>query len=95
MSLTVAEPMVAFDIPVMIAVAIACLPIFFSGNTIARWEGGVFLGYYAAYAAYLVLSAQAHDAIDEFGLAMRWVVIPLTVITLAVVAYRQIATRTA
>jgi cation:H+ antiporter len=92
-SLSVAESMVAFDIPVMIAVAIACLPIFFSGNTISRWEGGVFLGYYAAYTAYLVLSAQAHDAIDEVGLVMRWVVIPLTAITLAVVAYRQIATR--
>ena len=91
--LTVAESMIAFDVPVMIAVAIACLPIFFSGNRISRWEGGVFLGYYVAYAAYLVLSAQAHDAIDEFGLVMRWVVIPLTTITLAVVAYRQIATR--
>jgi cation:H+ antiporter len=87
--LTVADSMFAFDIPVMIAVAIACLPIFFSGNRISRWEGGVFLGYYAAYTAYLVLSAQAHDAIGEFGLVMRWVVIPLTVITLAVVLYRQ------
>jgi cation:H+ antiporter len=50
--LTVAESMMAFDIPAMIAVAIACLPIFFSGNTISRWEGWVFLGYYLAYTAY-------------------------------------------
>ena len=88
-SLTVAESMVAFDIPVMMAVAIACLPIFFTGNTISRWEGGVFLGYYVAYTTYLVLSARQHDAIDEFGLVMRWVVIPLTVVTLAVVMYRR------
>jgi cation:H+ antiporter len=88
-SLTVAESMVVFDIPAMIAVAIACLPIFFSGNTISRWEGGVFLGYYVAYTTYLVLSARQHDAIDEFGLVMRWVVIPLTVLTLAVVMYRR------
>jgi cation:H+ antiporter len=88
-SLTVAESMVVFDIPAMIAVAIACLPIFFSGNTISRWEGGVFLGYYVAYTTYLVLSARQHDAIDEFGLVMRWVVIPLTVLTLAVIMYRR------
>ena len=88
-SLTVAESMVAFDIPAMMAVAIACLPIFFTGNTISRWEGGVFLGYYVAYTTYLVLSARQHDAIDEFGLVMRWVVIPLTVVTLAVVMYRR------
>jgi cation:H+ antiporter len=88
-SLTVAESMIAFDIPVMLAVAIACLPIFFTGNTISRWEGGVFLAYYVAYTTYLVLSARQHDAIDEFGLVMRWVVIPLTVLTLAVVMYRR------
>jgi len=87
--LAVADSMVAFDLPVMIAVAIGCLPIFFSGNRISRWEGSVFLAYYVTYTAYLVLSARQHDAIDEFGLVMRWVVIPLTVITLAVVAYRQ------
>jgi len=88
--LAVADSMVAFDLPVMIAVAIGCLPIFFSGSKISRWEGCVFLAYYTAYTAYLVLSARQHDAIDEFGLVMRWVVIPLTVITLAVVVYRQV-----
>jgi cation:H+ antiporter len=90
--LTVADSVIAFDLPAMIAVAIACLPIFFSGNAISRWEGGLFVGYYFAYAAYLVLSAQDHDAIDEFGLVMRWIVIPLTVITLAVVVYRESTT---
>jgi cation:H+ antiporter len=31
-----------FDIPVKIAAPIACLPIFFTSHTIARWEGGLF-----------------------------------------------------
>ena len=30
---------------------------FFTGNRIARWEGGLFLGYYAAYIAFLVLDS--------------------------------------
>jgi hypothetical protein len=40
----------------MIAVAVAALPIFFTGYTIAQWEGVVFLAYYAAYTVSLVLS---------------------------------------
>ncbi len=43
-----------FDIPVMIAVA--CLPVFFTGHVIARWEGVLFLGYYVAYTLYLILN---------------------------------------
>jgi len=45
------------------------------GREIARWEGGVFLGYYVAYAAYLVLSAQQHDLLPAFSAAMLWFVI--------------------
>ena len=43
--LMVPQSMLSFDLPVMIAVAAACLPIFFTGNLIARWEGALFLGY--------------------------------------------------
>jgi len=48
----------------------------------------VFLGYYVAYAAYLVLSARQHDLLPAFSAAMLWFVIPLTVVTLAVVLVR-------
>lgn len=82
-----------FDIPVMIAVAVACLPIFFTGNVIARWEGALFLGYYAAYTLYLVLAAAQHAALPAFSLAMIWFVMPLTVLTLVVVTVRVIRTR--
>src|SRR5690606_6941911 len=49
-----------FDLPVMTAVAIACLPIFVTGYTIARWEGAIFLGYYIAYTTFLVLDSTGH-----------------------------------
>jgi len=81
----VAQGALAFDIPVMIAVAVACLPIFFTGSSIARWEGGLFLGYYVAYTAYVVLAAQQHDALPLFSSVMSLFVIPLTAITLLVV----------
>ena len=88
-ALPVPGSMLAFDLPVMTAVAVACLPIFFTGHAIARWEGAVFLGYYVAYVAYLVLNAQQHDALDDYALAMRWVVLPLTLLTIAVIVVRE------
>jgi cation:H+ antiporter len=78
-----------FDIPVMIAVAVACLPIFFTGYTIARWEGFVFLGYYVAYTSYLLLAANQHDALPLFSNVMFFFVIPITVLTLGIGVYRS------
>ncbi len=78
-----------FDLWVMLAVAFACLPILITGREIARWEGGVFLAYYAAYTAYLVLAAQQHDALQAFSGVMLSYVMPLTVITLIVSLVRH------
>lgn len=79
----------AFDIPLMTAVALACLPIFFTGHIIARWEGVVFLFYYAAYTAYLVLDARSHDALPVFSAVMLNFAVPLTVVTLLIFVYRH------
>ncbi|MBZ0142370.1 MAG: calcium/sodium antiporter [Rhodocyclaceae bacterium] len=88
-ALPVAPAMLSFDLPVMIGVALACLPIFFTGHLIARWEGALFLAYYAAYMAYLLLAAQRHDLLDTYAMAMATVVLPLTAVTLAVFAARH------
>jgi len=75
---------IVFDMPIMIAVAIACFPIFFTGYTITRWEGGVFLAFYVAYALYLFLNATQHTLLPAFSAVMLWFVIPLTVITFGI-----------
>lgn len=87
--LPVGAAMIAFDLPVMIAVALACLPIFFSGHLIARWEGALFLAYYVAYTAWLLLAAQQHAATAAYGKVMISFVLPLTAVTLGVVAWRE------
>jgi cation:H+ antiporter len=84
-----ASAALSFDIPVMTAVAIACLPIFFSGHVITRWEGLLFVLYYAAYTAYLILKATEHEALPAFGRVMLLFVLPLTALTISVVAWRQ------
>ena len=89
MGLVMAPSLLAFDIWVMLAVALACLPIFMTGREIARWEGGVFLAYYAAYVAYLILATQQHAALGSFSTTMMTFVIPITVVTLIVVLLRR------
>ena len=89
--LVVPSSVLNFDIWVMLAVALACLPVFLTGREIARWEGAVFLGYYIAYVAYLILAAQAHDALGAYSAVMLGFVIPITVITLVVVMLRPSA----
>jgi cation:H+ antiporter len=78
----------AFDLPVMVAVMIACLPVFFIGGTISRWEGVLFLGYYAAYTARLVLDATGSDHARTFDGAMLYFAFPLTAVTLLVLVGR-------
>lgn len=89
----VASGMVAIDMPFMIAVAVACLPIFFTGHTISRWEGTVFLGYYVAYTIYLLLDAANHQSVTQYREFILLFVAPLTVLTLAVSLGREIRQR--
>ncbi|TNH82115.1 calcium/sodium antiporter [Aeromonas sobria] len=86
--LEVSATALQFDIPVMIAVALACLPIFFTGYTIARWEGALFLAFYIGYTTWLILHATSSPLQSQFSAALVGFVLPLTAITLAVLAFR-------
>ncbi len=77
------------DMVIMIAVAILCLPTFFSGRQLDRWEGLLFLAYYAAYTIYLLLSALNHPSLPLFSSVMLWGVIPATAILLAILVWHD------
>ncbi len=85
----VPEAAIAFDIPVAIAVAFACLPIFASGSRISRWEGFLFIFYYLTYTGYLILDSVNHDSLPIYSTVMLFFVIPLTIITLITVGLQQ------
>jgi len=87
--LDVPESAIAFDLPVMTIVAIACLPVFFTGKKLDRWEGVIFLGYYVAYTVYLILSSQKSAALEAYHNAMLWFALPLTLITLLVLVLKD------
>jgi len=86
----VSPSVLAFDLPVMIAVAVSCLPIFFTGSLIARWEGGLFLAYYIAYTTYLILDATEHEILPMFSATMLFFALPITALTLGFLAIRAI-----
>ncbi|MDX1755734.1 MAG: calcium/sodium antiporter [Marinobacter sp.] len=87
--IAVSSAALSFDIPVMIAVAIACLPILFTGGVISRQEGLLLLGYYVAYTLYLVMAATHHAALAPFSSVMLFFVIPLTGITILVITLQE------
>ncbi len=85
----VSEAAIEFNIPIVIAVAFACLPIFASGNRIDRWEGLLFTFYYLAYTTYLVLDALNHETLPIYSKVMLLFVLPLTIVTLVTVTVQE------
>jgi len=84
----VPDAVLGFDLPIMLAATIACLPIFFTGFRIDRWEGALFLFYYVAYMCLLVLDALQSEALPMFELALIGFFAPLTLITIGVTSFR-------
>jgi cation:H+ antiporter len=78
------------DIPVMIAVAAACLPVFFVGHVISRWNGVMFFAYYIAYTASFIIAETIPGYHRTYAVIMLGLVIPLTVITLLTGVVRSI-----
>jgi cation:H+ antiporter len=52
--LPVAPELLLIDIPLMLCVALACVPVFISGRQISRLEGGIGVATYLGYMAWLV-----------------------------------------
>ncbi len=88
----ITDAVIGFDLPIMIVIAFACLPVFFTGGRISRGEGALFLGYYVAYTLYLILAAAEHDALPRFSAVMLYFALPLTLVTLVVVALHELRT---
>ena len=93
-ALEVPDGALSLDLPVMIAVAIACLPIVANGYALLRWEGVLFLAFYAAYLTWLVLDAADHAIKDEYAVGVVGFMLPLSIVTLVVIAVRSRRTPT-
>jgi len=88
--IAVSQTALSLDIPIMIVVSFACLPIFFTGHRIERWEGGLFFAYYLVYFAYLILAETDTVAARSFGSFIVLFAVPLTGFTLLVLLLRSL-----
>ena len=68
-SLAVIDTIIAFDMPVMVATALICLPMLFKGR-LDRWEGALFLAAYTAYVVFLVLTETGSGASETLATAL-------------------------
>ncbi|MEJ5358948.1 MAG: calcium/sodium antiporter [Desulfobacterales bacterium] len=89
--LSVSGALLSFDLPLMVSAAAACLPVFFTGFRIARWEGVLFLATYGAYLAFAMLDAAGHDALPPFSGALLAFALPLIATTGAGITRRWLA----
>lgn len=76
--LAVAPSALSFDLPIMLAVVIACLPAFFTGCTIARWEGWLFL----------IAAAAGYRQLESITAGLLVFVLPPTAVALGVTVWR-------
>jgi len=82
MGINVSGEAIIFDIPIMVAVAVLCFPIFLSGNVIRRHEAALFLIYYGIYTGFLIAAANNPDLKERFGSVVLYGVLPLTAFAL-------------
>jgi len=88
--LEVAPSALAFDLPVMVAVTLLCLPIFFTGSVITRGEGALFLACYVAYTVFLVLVAQESPLLSFYRTLLIWGLMPGTFTVLLLMTIRAV-----
>jgi cation:H+ antiporter len=87
--LPVPESVRALDLWVMLAALFACLPVFFSGREISRWEGLLFVLAYAAYTVFLLLQARGSAWLPGFSELMLAYVLPLALVAVVGAVLRK------
>lgn len=68
------------DLPVMLGVAVLCMPFFFTGSIVNRFEGIVFLTVYIAYVWYLVALAVSSEYFTALQAGILYGLVPAVVL---------------
>ena len=90
--LSVSPNALGFDLPVMLGVAVLCLPLFYSGYRITRAEGLVLLGLFAAYGLHVITFTTGMPLAGRLEHLMLFYVLPvlgLFVLISTLVAWRR------
>ncbi|WLH15407.1 calcium/sodium antiporter [Pseudomonas hefeiensis] len=74
--LSVSPNALDFDLPVMLGVAVLCLPVFYSGYRVTRAEGLLFLSLYLAYGLHVVSFTTGMPLAGQLERLMLFYVLP-------------------
>ncbi|QXH97529.1 calcium/sodium antiporter [Pseudomonas ogarae] len=74
--LSVSPNALDFDLPVMLGVAVLCLPVFYSGYRVTRAEGLLLLGLYLAYGLHVVSFTTGMPLAGQLERLMLFYVLP-------------------
>jgi cation:H+ antiporter len=74
------EQLAGFDIPVMLGVAVLCVPLFFVGAILNRIEGFMFLTLYIAYIWVLIAMALSLGYLQQLQTGIAYGLIPIVVL---------------
>ena len=85
----VSAEVVRFDLVVMFAVSVACLPVFFSGAIVSRREGLFLVGYYGIYSVMIVLRALERPEFSTLQVAVWGFLIPMTGLAMVLSSARR------
>jgi cation:H+ antiporter len=77
--LSVSPNALEFDLPVMLGVAVLCLPVFYSGYRVTRAEGLLFLGLYLAYGLHVVSFTTGMPLAGKLERLMLFFILPALV----------------
>jgi cation:H+ antiporter len=78
------EQMAMVDIPVMVGVAVLCVPLFFIGSVLNRIEGLLFMLLYIAYTWYLVAMALKETYLPDLQQGILYGLLPVVVLYVVV-----------
>lgn len=83
------EQMMQLDLPVMLGVALLCVPLFFTGGTLTRPDGFLFLALYVFYVWYLIALALSHSYLPMLQSVFLFAVIPVVLLYVLVSLVRH------
>lgn len=86
--LPVAQTLLNFDLWVLLAATVMCVPLFFTGREISRLEGALLLLGFALYMTYVVLMARGVSGMPAPHVLLWTVALPLVLASLAPVLRR-------
>jgi cation:H+ antiporter len=87
--ITIPQTALAFDIPLMVGVAVICLPVFLSGMVISRAEGVFFVLCYSGYTLYHIAIARNPGSEMNIGSVVAYVVITVAAVWTGLLLMRK------